>query len=325
MPKKEKPQGLFGSDKSFISVIIFSLIYIGAAAFVLHFLVKNPELNITNEVLGVTTVVSVSPEPSPVPVLQANYFPGVSAESVLAVDVNSGSILYEKNPDEQLLPASTTKIVTALVSLDYYPLDKILTVINPSVEGQKMGLVTGERMSVKNLLYGLLVYSANDAAEVLAQDFPGGRDMFVSAMNLKAKELGLYNTHFTNPVGLDGKTHTTTARDLVKASEYAMNNKVFANIVSTKEVTVKSADDKYIHKLTNINKLLGEVDGVLGVKTGWTEEARENLVTFVKRQVNGHERKVMIVVLGSDDRFGETKKLIDWIFSNYNWKVVYRK
>lgn len=254
---------------------------------------------------------------TPIPILTENVgFPIVSAQAALAIDLTSGISLYEKNPDLALLPASTTKIVTALVSLDTYPLDSVLKVGSTRVEGQKMKLYVGEEMRAEDILYGLLVYSANDAAEALAANYPGGRDEFIAAMNTKAQELSMKNSRFINPTGLDG--NTATARDLLRVSEVAMRDPVFAKIVSTKEITVKDVTGKSVHSLRNINELLGVVPGVLGVKTGWTENARENLVTYLER--DGH--KIMIVVLGSQDRFGETKELIDWIFGNFKWESV---
>lgn len=254
-----------------------------------------------------------------VPVLKKEIsFPILSAQAALVVDVSSGVSLYEKDTDKRLLPASTTKIVTALVALDSYSLGDILKVGQIKVDGQKMGLRYSEEISVEDLLYGLLIYSANDAAEVLAQGYKGGRETFVDAMNQKVKDLHLENSLFSNPSGLDGNGHFTTARDLLTVSEYAMKNPEFAKIVSTKEKTIKSVDGKISHKLVNINELLGKVEGVLGVKTGWTENARENLVTYIERD----NHKVMLVLLGSQDRFGETKELIDWIFNNYSWEEV---
>lgn len=261
------------------------------------------------------------------PVLkEGSSFPVLSAQGVLAVDVNSGISLYEKNPDAPLLPASTTKIITALVALDTYKLDEILTVPKGvGVDGQKMGLFTGEQMKFEDLLYGLLVYSANDAAMTLAIDYPtasgsgvSSYDAFVSAMNKKAADLSMTNSHFANPVGLDEDGQRSTAKDLVRASEVAMRNTEFANVVGTKEITVKDVSGKFIYPLKNINELLGNVPGILGVKTGWTENARENLVTYVERDGHG----VMIAILGSQDRFGETKELVDWVFGNYEWQEV---
>jgi len=249
---------------------------------------------------------------------ELSSFPIISAQAVLATDLESGISLYEKDPDAPLFPASTTKMVTALVTMDYYPKDQILRVGSIKVEGQKMGLVFEEEIRVEDLLYGLLIFSANDAAEVLAQNYSGGRATFIEAMNLKVEELGLKNTHFSNPTGLDGNGHMTSARDLVQIAEFAMKNKDFSEIVRTKEKTVKSLDGRITHRLVNINELLGTVDGVLGVKTGWTENARENLVTYLERD----DKKIMVSVLGSQDRFGETKELINWIFENYDWKTI---
>lgn len=262
-----------------------------------------------------------NPKPFPFnPVLSnKGSFPILSAQGVIAIDLDSGVPLYEKNPDAPLLPASTTKIITALVALDAYPLDSILKV-GPGVrvDGQKMGLFAGEEMKVEDLLYGLLVYSANDAAMTLAENYPGGYETFVDAMNAKAGYLSMSNTNFENPIGLDGNYQRSTARDLVRATEVAMKNPVFAKIVGTKEILITDVSGKYSYDLINLNQLLGTVPGVIGVKTGWTESARENLVTYIDR--DGHE--ILITLLGSQDRFGETRELIDWIFANYNWAEV---
>ncbi len=254
------------------------------------------------------------------PVLKnGSTFPILSAQGVMASDLGSSVPLYEKNTDTKLLPASTTKIITALVSLDIYELNDVLTVPKGvNVDGQKMGLFTGEQMKVEDLLYGLLVYSANDAAMTLAINHPDGYDAFIDAMNKKAIELNMKNSYFENPVGLDGSSQSTTAKDLLRVSEVAMRNPTFAKIVGTKSIIVTDITGKTKYNLKNINELLGNTPGVMGIKTGWTENARENLVTFVER--DGHS--VIVVILGSQDRFGETKELIDWIFENYEWQKV---
>lgn len=256
---------------------------------------------------------------SPLPVLaESATFPILSAQGVIVIDLDSFVTMYEKNPDATLLPASTTKIMTALVSLDYYPTDMIIEVGKLNIDGQKMNLFEGEKITVEDLLYGLLVYSANDAAEVLAENYPGGRDLFITAMNLKAQELSMLNTKFQNPSGLDAVGHYSTARDMVRLSEFAMRNQYFAQIVGTREKEVYSVDKKTVHRLRNINELLGVVPGVMGVKTGWTENARENLITYIERD----DRRLLIAILGSQDRFGETRELIDWTFVNYTWEDV---
>lgn len=260
-----------------------------------------------------------SGEFSQVPVLQnEENYPIFSAQSVYAIDLNSGITLYEKNPDKKLLPASTTKIITSLVALDYYGLDQELIRESFSVEGQKMGLIAGEKMTVGDLLYGLLVFSGNDAAEVLARNYEGGRSKFIEDMNKLSINLGLKDSYFTNPTGLDDPSQVTTARNLAIVSRYAMYNPTFAKIVATREKKVEGTNGIGKHNLTNINELVGTVDGVKGIKTGWTESARENLVTFVERD----GKPIIIVVLGSQDRFGESEELIEWIYGSFEWKDV---
>lgn len=285
--------------------------------------VSSSALAISGQISSIQEFIQPTAKPKsfpPLPVLPAGTtFPVLSAQGALAVDLDSGVSLYEKKSDALLLPASTTKIVTALVALDYYSLDQVLVVPKGTgVDGQKMRLFAGEEMKVGDLLYGLLVYSANDAAETLAAGYPGGRLAFIDAMNKKANELSMVNSHFANPVGFDEDAQHSTAKDLVRVSEVAMRIPEFAKIVGTKQVTIFDVSGKTKYNLKNINELLGVVPGVMGVKTGWTENARENLVTYVER--DGH--KVMIAILGSQDRFGETKELINWIFGNYKWQEV---
>lgn len=295
------------------------LLYLSILSFVL---ISTSAISLNNGIENVVTYVfpeKITKAYSDLPVLKDGAgYPVLSAQSVMAVDLTSGVTLYEKDPNRALLPASTTKIVTALVAIDTYEPEQVLKVGRISVEGQKMGLVWGEEIKFIDLLNGLLIYSANDAAEVLAQNHPGGRDLFIGLMNKKVKDLGLNNTHFSNPTGLDNGSQYSTTRDLVVVAKEAMKNQTFAEIVGTKEKTVRSIDNRFTHRLTNINKLVGDVPGVLGVKTGWTENARENLVTYIER----NDRKIMTVVLGSSDRFGETKELIEWIFNNYTWGEV---
>lgn len=243
--------------------------------------------------------------------------PGLTARSAVVIDVDSKTILYAKSPDLKLLPASTTKIMTGLVALEVYPLDKVITVTGVHQTGQVMKLKAGERITVENLLYGLLVESANDAATVLAQNFPGGEDAFIDAMNQKAKDLGLSNTNFTNASGLDAYGHYTSAHDLALIAAAAMGDPAFKKIVGTLGITVADVDNTVSHDLETINELLGKVPGLAGVKTGWTELAGECFVAYVKRG----KRELISVVLGSGDRFGETSALINWAFSNHRWRV----
>jgi len=264
------------------------------------------------------------PSPSLYPV---NYTgqksPLLTARSAVVMDKNSSVLIYAKNENLWVLPASTVKMMTALVALDYYQPEDILTVGEVNNFGQTMKLVIGERITVENLLYGLLVASANDAASVLAQNYPGGKNAFVTAMNRKAVALNLGNTYFANPTGLDsderGKLLAdfsyTTALDLARLAAESFKNPLFSQIVKTEKITVTDVSGKVSHQLFNINQLLGKIEGLKGGKTGWTEEAGECFVAYTEKEGQG----IITVVLGSQDRFGETKKLIDWVFANYRW------
>jgi serine-type D-Ala-D-Ala carboxypeptidase (penicillin-binding protein 5/6) len=248
--------------------------------------------------------------------------PQLTAQSVFVMDMGTGEVLLSKNPDLPSLPASTTKIITAMVAKKYIGENKILKVPPEAVriEGQKIGLIAGEEMYLEDLLYAILISSANDAAETIAYNFEGGRDEFIKLMNQEAVVLGARNSNFLSPSGLDYYGQFTTSKDLAVIAKNALNEPIFAQAVSTKELKIESIDGKNTHQLVNINKLLGEVNGVLGVKTGWTENAMENLVTYVDRD----GKSIIISLLGSQDRFGETKKIIDFIYTSYDWKMIDR-
>jgi len=245
--------------------------------------------------------------------------PPLTARSYIVLDADSGTSLLEREAKLATAPASTTKIMTALVSLENYRLDQILEVPEvKGIEGQKIKLLTGEKISAENLLYALLVASANDAAITLARDFPGGGEGFIWAMNQKAKELNLENTHFTNPVGYDDPNHYSTAADLARLALTAMKNEKFAQIVGTERINITDREGKITHEMTNVNTLLGELPGVKGIKTGWTQEAGECLVTFLEQ--NNH--RIIISLLGSKDRFKETKLITEWVLANFQWEKV---
>jgi D-alanyl-D-alanine carboxypeptidase (penicillin-binding protein 5/6) len=257
------------------------------------------------------------PPVHPYPVNTSGVMPGddVTASSAIVLDADSMVYMYRRNDGMRLSPASTTKIMTALVSLDHYSLDDVVTIGNRFVDGQAMELKPGERITVENLLYGALILSGNDAAYALADHYPGGLEAFVAEMNRKAASLGLKDTHFTNPAGLDDPEHKMTARDLSLLSVAALGNKTVMKMVAIPQITISDVDHTTFHKLANVNQLLGKIPGVAGIKTGWTEEAGENLVTLVERG----GRRVIFVVLHSKDRFGDTTKLIDWAFGNFRW------
>lgn len=252
--------------------------------------------------------------------------PFLTAQAAVVMDRDSAVLMSGKNEQVKLLPASTVKIMTALVALDFYDLNNILTVEEVNGQGQDMKLVKREEISVENLMYGVLVASANDAASVLAQKYPGGEQGFMAAMNNKAKELNLNDTYFANPTGLDSDEwgnllparSYTTALDLARLASWAMRNEVLAKMVATPRITVSDTSGRRQHQLYSINELLGYLPGIKGIKTGWTEEAGECLASYTEREGRG----IITVVLGSGNRFGETARLVEWAFSNHQWEKI---
>jgi D-alanyl-D-alanine carboxypeptidase (penicillin-binding protein 5/6) len=273
-----------------VNIILFSFILL------ILFAIRN---NSVNNIPG-----TISDEY--VPTLAKNISDlNVNSKAFIIYDPATRSVLASMNEELRFSPASSAKIMTAAVVLENFPLDKIIAANNiSSVEGSKMGLYEGEQISVRNLLYGLMLPSGNDAAFVLSNSYPGGEVAFVSAMNKKVQDLGLKNTRFFDPAGYADDNYTT-AYDLARIAAYAMKNSTFAKVVSTKKIKVTDSAGAIVHDLSNINELLG-TRGVTGIKTGYTDEAGEVLVTsFVN---NG--RTYIIVVLGSQDRFGDTKKIL---------------
>ena len=250
----------------------------------------------------------------PIPYLKNPYYqPLISAQGVYIIDLPSFTPIYQKNQKNRFLPASTTKIITALVAFDIYNPNDVITVKKTIYDGQIMGLNVGEKITVENLLYGTLVHSGNDAAYVLAENY--GYDKFIDLMNKKAKEINMTNSHFNNPDGLDENGQYSTPFDLTLAARYLLKNNYLAKIVSTKEIIISDVDFKYFHKLSNVNILLGEIAGIGGLKTGYTEAAGENLISFYKK--NGHQ--FIITILKSEDRFSDTRNIVKWIEENVDY------
>lgn len=244
----------------------------------------------------------------PLPNLEA---PNVTAKHIFILDQGSGRVLLSKGADDEIYPASTTKIVTGMVALESFALNDVITVTTEYKEGQRVGFLPGEKITVENLLYALLIESANDAAEIFAENYPGGREEFITAMNSYVSNLGLKHTQFKNPTGLDQEGHYSSASDLGRLASHAIKNPLFSRIVSTENTVISSIDENQRHIISNTNELLGKVPGVFGMKTGFTDLAGQSLVTLVNR--DGYI--LIFVVMGSQDRFGETKQLIDWAYS----------
>lgn len=253
----------------------------------------------------------------PYPINKENFqkAPEISAHSAVVIDAKTGVTLYEKEPNLRLLPASTTKLLTAIVTLEKCTPEKLVTVAYVETEPNVMGLAGGDVVSVKTLLYGLLMFSANDAAYVLSYSCAPNTEEFVKEMNLKAKELDLKSTHFSNPAGFDSEDQFTTARDLAKLSKVAIANPLISKIVATRQTVLTDAYNLKTYYLLNINKLLGEVEGVEGIKTGQTQGSLEVLVSQTTRGGN----TIVAVILASQDRFLDSKQLIEWAFANHQW------
>ncbi len=235
----------------------------------------------------------------------------ISASASIAIDLESQTILFKKNSDLKLPIASLTKLMTAYITLDEEDPDAIVTVSAnaAAMSGSRMGLKSGEKITVKNLLYGLLIPSGNDAAVALAEYNAGTEKNFVKKMNAKAKLLGLDQTQYTNSTGLDNGESYSTPHDLALLASYLIHDNTIRQIVNLKEAEIAG------HKLENTNTLLGQM-GIKGIKTGRTDAAGECLVTLAD---NPSGKEVLIVVLGSHDRFYDTKILLDWIYRAYIW------
>lgn len=238
----------------------------------------------------------------------------VSAKAVAVLDNRSKTVLFAKNANLRFAPASTTKIATAIVSLNYYKLNDILEVKRPYVEGSKVGFTQGEDVTFKNLLYGMLLPSGNDAAYAMADNYKGGDVNFIRSLNEEVSKLNLYNTHFSDPAGIDDDGDYTTAFDLARLAAYAMQNKEFARVVDTPYSLISDITNTYVYPIYNLNKLLGR-DGVYGIKTGTTDEAEQVLVLC--KSYRGH--RVIIVIMGSEDRFLDARNILSALDGNITY------
>jgi len=243
--------------------------------------------------------------------------PSVWAVAAVVRDSESGTVLYSKNPQTILRPASITKLMTALIALDYYHPDQVLMVkrLAPTRGESEMGLAVGDQVTVTNLLYGLLVPSGNDAAYTLADNYPGGVENFIYSMNKMAKNLHMENTHFANPSGLDQDNHYSTAWDLSLLAVAATKNSFVTKAVATYGITLTDATGQKSYPVKNVNQFLGYLPGADGIKTGFTDLAGECLVASVSRD----NHKIISVVLKSADRFYDSARLLEWVYRNFSW------
>lgn len=265
----------------------------------------------------------------------------LNSEAAILVEVSTGRIIYEKNSTKKLYPASTTKILTAILVLENCELDELVTVRETALSNIPSGYVTcnlqvGEQLSVKDLLYALMIPSANDAAYVLAEHVAGSVDNFSTMMNDKARELGCKTTHFVNPNGIHDDSHYSTAYDLYLMAKYAMENETFRTIVSTTEYTLP-ATEKYPSDdrvLKTTNELLNEnsrnyyYKNAIGIKTGYTSKAGNCLVSATSR--DGLEFIAVVLNGGSTEdglnsRYVDAKKLFEYAYDNFTLTKIIEK
>lgn len=239
----------------------------------------------------------------------------VSAHAAVLIESSSGEIIFEKNAHEKLPMASTTKIMTAVVALENAKPDQIVKVSPQAcgVEGSSIYLVPGEELTMEQLLYALMLESANDAAAAIAIAVSGSVDAFADQMNETAARIGLTDSHFTNPHGLDNEQHYTTAADLAKLTAYAMQNQAFRKIAATRKYTIPAADGTGTRVLINHNRLLQMSDDVIGVKTGFTKRSGRCLVSAAERD----GVSVIAVTLNAPDDWQDHTNLHELGFSSY--------
>ena len=245
----------------------------------------------------------------------------LSAESAIVIDATNGRVLFQKNAHAKTGIASTTKIMTAIVALENSNLSDIVTVSKnaSSTEGSSLYLIHNEKITMENLLYGLMLNSGNDAATAIAEHISGSTDKFASLMNSKAQKLNMKNSSFTNPHGLDNPKHYSTAYDLALLTKYAMENEKFALIVNTKQKNIKINNQEKYRYLNNHNKLLNLYPYCTGVKTGYTKQCGRCLVSYAEKD----GLKLIVVTLNAPDDWNDHINLYNNFFNSHKlYKIV---
>lgn len=253
----------------------------------------------------------------PIKTLDTTLTPRVSAFSYLLGDVTSGDVYSSKKQDNVLAMASLTKIMTAVVALERYEIEELVTMTNEAaaIPGAKVYVYPKDILTVREMLFGLLIRSGNDIAVALAQHAPGGEQQFVSWMNEKTKEIGMTQTHFTNPTGLDDPLHYTTAKDLFLLSRYALHtHPLIREIVAQKEHTLLS-ENGFTYPAISTNQLLGSFLPIVGFKTGTTDNAGESYIALLQEEGG---RETLLVLLNSEARFQEAKTILWWFLHGGN-------
>lgn len=240
--------------------------------------------------------------------------PDISAKSAVVICADTGEVVFEKDAYQKMPMASTTKIMTSVLALEFGADEHFLTVTDEmvSVEGSSIGLLPDDKISLKTLVKGMLLESGNDAANSVAHIIGGSTPEFVAIMNSKAKEIGMNSTSFETPSGLDGENHYSTAFDMALLGAYAIKNPEFKQICSSKEQVVFYGNDPCRRVFTNNNKLLDTYDGIFGIKTGFTKKSGRCLVSAVERD----NKTLIAVTLNAPDDWNDHKKMYDYSFEN---------
>jgi D-alanyl-D-alanine carboxypeptidase (penicillin-binding protein 5/6) len=257
-------------------------------------------------------------------IVYANTLPDISSDSAIVIEQKTGRILYSKNIDEKRPMASTTKIMTAIVAIENGDMGDVVKISKKAsgIGGSSIWLEENEKLTLEELLYGLMLRSGNDAAYAIGEHIGNGEiQNFIDMMNKKAKELNALNTSFANPHGLDHDEHYTTAHDLAKISAFGMGNDLFKTIVSTKKKTISWSSSEWNRSLNNKNKMLWNYEGGNGIKTGYTSKAGKCLVSSAIQ----NDMQLISVVLHSNDIWSDSKTILDYVFNTYRPFSIVKK
>lgn len=246
---------------------------------------------------------------------QAFQEPVITAQSAFVYDLSSGSILFEKNANTPMYPASATKLLTAIVAREVYFLDQIVSASLPqSSAGSVIDFLPTESQTVRSLLKASLIQSGNDAADLLAAHYPGGTEAFVSKMNMKAQELGMQQSFFENPSGLDSSLQRSSARDIAIVFKHALEDDFIRDTLQISQTNIIDASGQIARTLYTTNRLLW-TDFVIAGKTGTTDQAGQVLVSLVSLD----DTQIIIVVMKSMDRYADTISLYNWVERSFQW------
>ncbi|MBI2063476.1 MAG: D-alanyl-D-alanine carboxypeptidase [Candidatus Yanofskybacteria bacterium] len=308
-----------------ITIVLGGMIS-GAVFFIFGYPVEVPNANLEAQPLSGS---GEGQQAFLLPVSESNYLPirdfnvpepEIEARAAALYDIRSGRFLFTKNINKRLPIASITKLMTAVVVLENLNIDQIFTVSAETinVDGNGADFYKGEQLRVADLLKIMLVKSSNDAALTLTVEAQRNGLNLIEKMNEKAQSLGMYNTKFTDPAGLDDNNAFSTAADLVKLVHYAESYELISRTLQEISADVSSVDGRIKHHLLSTNQLLGQIPNIVLGKTGFTDNALGTMA--LEAEINNGADGIISVILGSAERFGETKKLIEWGKTAYSWE-----